>query len=329
MWSLGVLTAHLLTGYDVIPREESSQPSQEDIAELFFARINCTRHHRIQQMGPRALGFLRKLLVLDPEHRISASKALEHSWFKKPVSEATELENGYQRVIRLWKARNSEENVIESLPGRPIYVPPSTADHSDKPRSLLRRKLPDATASPYFNLDRHLLPKVPSKRRELLANLNESGSCFIRSGESQKTNSIANMAVRRKQDIVNVINVDGKDIFGTSQVNRPTNEEDADVDAVDIIPTKPVPEKRFGFNLSDPINPISSPPTVGRNSAEVEPDLPNNKRARRELVEQRLHDLAAKELPKYCSAKAYKDAVTKKRSEAKMSDFRIYSESKA
>ena len=82
LWSLGILTATLLTGSLMVPREELSQLSQVQIMDRLFG----TPRAQWQNVAPRALGFLRGLLILNPDKRLSATEALNHSWFKKPLS---------------------------------------------------------------------------------------------------------------------------------------------------------------------------------------------------------------------------------------------------
>ena len=115
LWSLGVLTATLLTGSSVVPREELMQLSQFQLVDRLFGE--CSLSHCWQDIPPRALDFLRGLLSLDPEKRLTASSALNHSWFKKPLSEAALLEERYEKVIRFWRKRG-EDDVIERLPSR-------------------------------------------------------------------------------------------------------------------------------------------------------------------------------------------------------------------
>jgi serine/threonine protein kinase len=66
MWSLGVITYHLITGQ--MPFAEQAL----DVDEALQRLTNCC--------GASAVDFLRSLLELDPDQRISAAKALCHPW---------------------------------------------------------------------------------------------------------------------------------------------------------------------------------------------------------------------------------------------------------
>ena len=133
LWSLGVLTASLLTGALNIPHEELSQLSQSkfdmggifqwrlmhgtttaEIADRFLGIDDSYARHQWIQMPPRALRFVRKLLVMDPEDRMTAAEALEHSWYTKPTREAQALDEGLRRINRFWVKRTiPSDEVLE------------------------------------------------------------------------------------------------------------------------------------------------------------------------------------------------------------------------
>jgi serine/threonine protein kinase len=178
MWSLGVLTACMLTGHSIIPRDEMSQLSQKEISERFLGLDYYTRH-KWQNLTPRALRFLRGLLSLQPDQRFTATQALHQSWFKKPLSEATLLEDRYLQVIKFWRPRSLDE-VIEHLPSRTKLLP---AEPPIKSKPGPRQNIPDTSNSPYFSLDRHLREKLPSQRMAILEKANQSKSFFVASDQ--------------------------------------------------------------------------------------------------------------------------------------------------
>ena len=114
MWSLGVLTASLLTGDLMIPREELSQLSQVEIANRFLRVDDSYTRRQWTEMPPRALRFLRRLLVVNPDERMTAAEAINHSWYTKPASEAEALADGIKRINRFWKQRDiPSDEVLE------------------------------------------------------------------------------------------------------------------------------------------------------------------------------------------------------------------------
>lgn len=66
------------------------------------------------EMPVRALKFVRRLVVKDPEDRMTATEALEHSWYTKPAREAQALDEGLARINRFWEKRMlSSDEVLE------------------------------------------------------------------------------------------------------------------------------------------------------------------------------------------------------------------------
>ncbi|CZR59166.1 related to myosin light chain kinase 2 [Phialocephala subalpina] len=321
LWSLGVLTACLLTGYSIIPREEFTQISQNEIADRFLGAHDDFTRERWQSMSGRASHFLRNLLAMDPEKRMTADQALAHSWFTKPPTEAALIEEGYKRVIRFWRKRDEDEEVMEDLPGR---TPISYANESTTTGPRFRRKLPDASSSPYFGLDRHINQKIASKRKNVLAEVNNSGARFLTS------DSYRNMPNRRGVNIsaqrdkqVNVEIVDGRDMFGSFSNGLSNGSQQFDMDEISLVPTKPVPrlEETIEFSMGDSVIPETPQPEAMIETQDESP--PTRVRVESENDEERsMHDEVAKTIPKYSSAKVLKDELMKKRLEKEMARLR-------
>ncbi|ORY47320.1 Pkinase-domain-containing protein [Rhizoclosmatium globosum] len=75
MWSLGVITFILLSGYPPFTGNSNS---------IIFQKIfNCDYEFDPEywnDVSPSAKDFIEKLLVLDPNERLTASEALQHKW---------------------------------------------------------------------------------------------------------------------------------------------------------------------------------------------------------------------------------------------------------
>lgn len=321
LWSLGVLTACLLTGYSIIPREEFTQISQNEIADRFLGAHDDFTRERWQNMSHRASHFLRGLLVIDPGKRMTADQALAHSWFTKPPTEAALLEEGYKRVMRFWRKRDENEEVIEDLPGR---TPLHYTNESTTMGPRFRRKLPDASSSPYFGLDRHINQKIASKRKNILAEVNNSGSRFLTSDAYRKapTRPSINIPARRNKE-VSVESVDGRDMFGSFSNGLCKDSQRFDMDEVSLVPTSPVPrvEKAHGPSISDSVVPETPQPEA---MIETQDESPSKRvRVQSENEEERsMHDEVAKTISKYSSAKVLKDELMKKRLEKEMAGLR-------
>ncbi|KAF4628498.1 hypothetical protein G7Y89_g9659 [Cudoniella acicularis] len=317
LWSLGVLTACLLTGNSMIPRDELSQLSQVQIANRFLAINDTCQRDRWTTLSEGAQRFLRDLFVMDPAKRMTASDALEHPWYKKPTSEAVLLEDRYHKIIRFWKKRNEDEQVIENLPGR--ILPQADARVGPK----LRRKLPDVSQSPYFSLDRHLYQRPQPTRRTILETLHESGSHFL---PSEGVNIDLGHTVARKERDVRVISVSAKDLFGMSQQMDPVTQSEPIIqskgDLCEVLVDLTRDASTSGIELS-----AASSRDVFENSSAEESHAKSQehgdrkrKRSRKESwdpEDRRIHSNVSKALPPYTSAKIFKDAIAKEKQKAR------------
>lgn len=305
LWSLGVMTACLLTGDTMIPRKELSQLSQVEIAARFLEiKDSYTRHHW-SNMPPRALKFIRRLLVVDPEERMTAAEALNHSWYTKPVTEAEALADGLKRINRFWKPREIfSDEVLEGLP-RIVLTAATSADTSI---TKLRRKIPDTSMSPYFGLDRHLNQKMPSTKKRLLADLNESGTQFVTFQSPSKQIATANPGAQRDKGSSRVISVEGRDLFGMSAETKPAFSDFEEL--VDLIPTTPrsrIEEDQVRFDLGKSARPSTSP------SESAGPSTSKRARKGPDAEDGRIQSMAAKQLPmpRYTPANPSRDTVSK------------------
>lgn len=122
---------------------------------------------------------------------------------------------------------------LQALPGVVLSTPIS----AELPRPRIRKKIPDATNSPYFGLDRHLTQKTPSGRKRLLDEINDSGSPFITSQETQQRKLVANTSAHRVRGMNKVMSVDGSDLFGMSAEKQDASQwtESPDVVVADFV----------------------------------------------------------------------------------------------
>ncbi|TVY16057.1 Meiosis-specific serine/threonine-protein kinase mek1 [Lachnellula arida] len=307
LWSLGVLTACVLTGNSLIPHRELSRLSQVEIASRFLEIDDGHTRDQWISMGPRAQRFLRRLLTTDPANRMTATEALNHSWFKKPHSEGALLEDRYHKIIRFWKERDSDDQVIEYLPS---WNQTPEAEQEKGPK--FRRKFPDATFSPYFNLDRHLTQKRPATREEVLASLLESGSSFVPSKDFRHKPA-ARLATRKHRDM-DAIFVDAKDMFRTSHETEVLNPIDDD-DEMILVPTESMPRLEY-LNLQSSAKCTEVPDSQAETQDDDEDQGRMIKRARKEswdLEDRRIHEAASLVVPPYASARVFRDTIRKRK----------------
>ena len=66
------------------------------------------------EVGHRPKDFVRKLLVLDENQRLTAEEALQHRWFTNRKHRLL-FESIYEKSIRDWQPRSKNSNIIEDL----------------------------------------------------------------------------------------------------------------------------------------------------------------------------------------------------------------------
>ena len=121
MWSIGSITACILTGEQIFGCRQNG-PFEEDARRVIIGlaaqcdlSILDDEHHPL--WGPIASApkdFIRRLLVLEEEDRMSASEALNHIWFTHPYM-AAEFDAQYERSIRDWHPRHKDDQLIEQI----------------------------------------------------------------------------------------------------------------------------------------------------------------------------------------------------------------------
>ncbi|KAL2362899.1 hypothetical protein RJZ56_004218 [Blastomyces dermatitidis] len=105
MWSLGCLTVVLLTGGSPFIDVKTGQYSQAMARNCDLSTLEQEKDW--QRVGLRAKDFVRKLLILDEDARMTADQAVSHEWFTNPAYKA-EFEELYKRVEKQWRPKERE-----------------------------------------------------------------------------------------------------------------------------------------------------------------------------------------------------------------------------
>ncbi|KAF2676749.1 Pkinase-domain-containing protein [Lentithecium fluviatile CBS 122367] len=159
MWSIGSITAALLTG-DVIFTDRGHPDYDEDPFEVIMglaaqcdiSALDDESDLVWRTVGPRPKDFIKHLLVLREEDRMTATQALAHPWFSN-ARHATEFEALYQRSIRDWRPRGQVFRLVEPIrSASPAVGQPELSQHFA--RTFLR-------GLPIENRDR----RMPSQRQ--------------------------------------------------------------------------------------------------------------------------------------------------------------------
>ena len=117
MWSIGTITALLLTGEHIFGDRGDMVNSQFQLDSLDHEsvaaginKIDDPRRSSWVCLSSRARSFVKALLVLDEARRLRAPEALQHSWFTHPAYVA-ELEEVYRHAISEWTPSSQHGDV--------------------------------------------------------------------------------------------------------------------------------------------------------------------------------------------------------------------------
>lgn len=131
LWAVGVITYFLLSGYTPFDRGSMA----EEVKAITTADYAFEPAVYWERVSPSAKDFIARLLVIDPEKRMTAAQALEHPWLAGAEAQDADLLEGMKRAfngkmtfrkavngIRLINRLRSEVNSGDSNPVRPAEV---------------------------------------------------------------------------------------------------------------------------------------------------------------------------------------------------------------
>lgn len=121
MWSIGSITAAVLTG-ELLFACRRNGPFEEDAhrviiglaAECDLSILDDECHPLWGAIAFAPKDFIKRLLVLDEEDRMSAAEALNHLWFTHPMM-AADFEAQYKRSVKDWRPRQKAEQLVEQI----------------------------------------------------------------------------------------------------------------------------------------------------------------------------------------------------------------------
>jgi serine/threonine protein kinase len=126
MWSIGSITTTLLAGEPLFAERNYSEDGElirSRIEKCDLSILNSEYHPVWSTVGDRPKDFIRRLLVLEEEKRMSATEALAHAWFSDPYF-AADFEDLYERSIKDWRPQPEDAQLVEQIP---TLVPDATS----------------------------------------------------------------------------------------------------------------------------------------------------------------------------------------------------------
>jgi serine/threonine protein kinase len=159
MWSLGCVTIVLLTGGTIFIDPKKNEYCEKLASECNLDQLNSDPDW--QYVGKRPKDFVRRLMVLDENERMTAKQALQHHWFTNDVNRK-DFEDVYERGIKNWKSRMTIGPVVEDF-----VVPPEQKGSTPKLVSKKSKRSAGVPIEPPYrpfprNFNSPFLPKKRS-----------------------------------------------------------------------------------------------------------------------------------------------------------------------
>lgn len=134
LWAIGSITAAILTGQLLFScrRDGSFEEDAERViiglaAECDLSILDDEHHPTWGAIASSPKDFIKRLLVLNEEKRMSACEALNHVWFTHPMM-AADFEAQYERSIKNWHPRQKDEQLIEQIKRPAVARQPSKGE---------------------------------------------------------------------------------------------------------------------------------------------------------------------------------------------------------
>ena len=123
VWSLGVLIYKMISG--TFPFNGSSL---KEIKNDIFSRTLEFNDKIWKQITPIWIDLLKRMLVVDPNKRISASGVLKHKWFKKSGEDSIQFDtihstkNIFESSIKISRIENKREQYHDLVEGDTVNI---------------------------------------------------------------------------------------------------------------------------------------------------------------------------------------------------------------
>ena len=136
MWSLGTVTSAILAGRSLFVKSQAADQRRDSGEAIKEASAMCDLYEldngfEWEHVGFQAKDFIKKLLVLHEEERMTAVQALKHEWFTNQYYQ-DDFDALYRHAIKDWKSRH--------LPPPDIFADLEVYAYAQKPYTKVRRR---------------------------------------------------------------------------------------------------------------------------------------------------------------------------------------------
>jgi serine/threonine protein kinase len=117
MWSIGSITTTLLAGEPLFAERHESENRKHvfsRIEQCDLSILDSEYHPVWSTASDRPKDFIKRLLVIEEERRMTVTEALAHVWFSDPYF-AADFEDLYKRSIKDWQPRIQDAQLIEQV----------------------------------------------------------------------------------------------------------------------------------------------------------------------------------------------------------------------
>jgi len=119
MWSVGAISVLLLTGALPFENPRTGYHNPRLAASGDLSGLEESRKFRALSERPK--NFIRRLLMLEEDERMTARHALAHPWFSNQLHK-TDFEELYQRATKYWRPRVANIPLVEFIEGKSSHV---------------------------------------------------------------------------------------------------------------------------------------------------------------------------------------------------------------
>ena len=152
--------------------EEFKKATIRLTSECNLSVLDDPAHYRWSKVGPRPKAFIKSLLVLDENRRLTADQALAHSWFTHE-SYANEFDSLYQHAIKNWRPRGQVFKLIEQIPQPQSHALDNIQDTLLSDIVISRHFAPPSREAPPHNIRETLADSQTWQRNDLLPTISD------------------------------------------------------------------------------------------------------------------------------------------------------------